>query len=256
MSKKALFLLIACWFAANVQAQFVYVTFGNRIPGVLDAPIYGLEESEVPFGDYANAKWGNTALGTPGGAQIYKGAAVEGWRVEFRAARGIHTNGLDSEFVNGSVTLTTGSGADAGYFPTTEVAFRMYASPGEYLTVQVRAWNPAFGTDWSKAFYGRLRAGASALLVTRVGEVATGLRSFSAGWLAPTLTPYNCPVPIHQLDFNYTPDVLFLKSSGHLYTSETPNGPYRLVPDSGPGYYYLISPRQSGKKMQFYRAGP
>ena len=56
---------------AQIQVQQVHVTFANDIPGVLEAPIYGLElEDPVhQLGDIMNAKSGNTATGIPAGTQ-------------------------------------------------------------------------------------------------------------------------------------------------------------------------------------------
>jgi hypothetical protein len=168
-------------------------TFGNNIPGLIDAPIYGLEEN--PIGrDWANAKWGNTPSGLPPGTQVYGGEKVENWSVILRAGPGILTSGW-ALFASSSVALTIGSGASAGYFPTTTVEVPRL-DPSQFFTVQALVWDSQGGTvGFEQAYNENVRAAASALLVVKAGDIVP-LQSFSAGWLDwNTMTPYIVPEP-------------------------------------------------------------
>ncbi len=163
------------------------ITFGNNLV-TLKAPIFGTELDWINFGgDWANAKTGNTPTNTPAGTQIYQGAPVANFLVRFWAAPGIVTDGHLLE--QGNVTSMTGSGSLAGYFPTRIVTFANLPASG-IATVQVRIYDIggplAFGND-SSGFV----ASASALFQANIGTTATGLRSFSIGWLdGSTLAPY------------------------------------------------------------------
>ncbi len=174
-----------------VVAQSAYsqgtITFGNNLV-TLKAPVFGTELDWINFGgDWANAKTGNTPTNTPAGTQIYQGTPVANFLVRFWAAPGIVTDAHLLE--QGNVTSTTGSGSLAGYFPTRIVTFANLPASG-IATVQVRIYDIggglAFGND-SSGFM----ASASALFQANIGSTATGLRSFSIGWLdGNTLAPY------------------------------------------------------------------
>ena len=163
------------------------ITFANNLPG-LRAPIYGPELDWINHGgDYANARTGNTSAGIPAGTQIYQGSPLENFIVRFWAAPGLVDDGHQLQLGNGSTT--TGSGVTAGFFPSSLVTFPNLPAFG-VATVQVRVYDPsgplAFGQD-STGFI----AAASALFQVNIGTTATGLRSFSAGWLdGVTLAPF------------------------------------------------------------------
>jgi hypothetical protein len=164
------------------------ITFGNNLP-TLQAPIFGPELDGINSGgDWANAKTGNTPTNIPAGSQIYGGALLESMIVSFWAAPGVVTDG--HLLAQGNVITTLGTGSLAGYFPTTSVLFA--GLPANSLaTVQVRVTDPS-GT-W--LFGDNQFAAVSSLFTVDVGGVfpvtATGLRSFSVGWLDnSTLTPY------------------------------------------------------------------
>jgi hypothetical protein len=252
MKTTSLLALVASCYAPGAFADVTF-TFGNRIPGVLDAPIYGFEFDPTTTGDYADAKCGNTTNGIPSGTQVYKGKRLEGWSVLLAVAPGLHFSGND--LTPSPVTVTTGSGADAGYFPTTDVTFEVFdGGPGDFFTVQVRVWHSEGGMlDWGSAY----RRGASALFTVGFGEVATGLRSFSLGYYdEATLTPRGAPPPgPPPLSYSYTSGVLTLwvGSSGRLYASDSPNGPWEVV--GGGGYFILLNPSATTNKAKFYRAG-
>ncbi len=171
------------------------ITFGNQIPGVLQAPIYGWEFA--PNGDYANAKTGNTATGLPAGTQNYNGVPLAGWNVQFFVASpGTDPTKATNFFPVGPITLT-GTGSDAGFFPTTTVQSPFLPSYGQ-ATVQVRVWRPIDGaSNWSDAWLsgGPWAAGASALFTVDIGGTATGFRSFSTGWLDPLTGAPPVPEP-------------------------------------------------------------
>jgi hypothetical protein len=180
----AILLGSAC--AALAQGQ---ITFGNRLPG-LRAPIFGPELDWVNFGgDWANAKTGNTATGIPAGTQVYGGSLLESFVVSFWAGPGIVTSA--ALLVPSPTTTTLGTGSLAGYFPTTSAVFPSWVPPTGVVTVQVRVHDPsglwAFG---GYSPYGAVAA-ASALFTANIGSTATGLRSFSVGWLdGKTGAPY------------------------------------------------------------------
>lgn len=163
------------------------ITFGNNLVS-LKAPIFGTELDWINFGgDWANAKTGNTSTNTPAGTQIYQGTPVANYLVRFWAAPGVVTDGHLLE--QGNATSTTGSGSLAGFFPTRTVTFANLPASG-IATVQVRIYDIgnslAFGFDPSGSV-----ASASALFQANIGSTATGLRSFSVGWLdGNTLAPY------------------------------------------------------------------
>lgn len=163
------------------------ITFGNNLV-TLKAPIFGTELDWINFGgDWANAKTGNTPTNTPAGTQIYQGTPVANFLVRFWAAPGVVTNGHLLEL--GNVTSTTGSGSLAGYFPTRTVTFANLPASG-VATVQVRIYDPIGGLFFGSDSSGFLTA-ASALFQANIGSTATGLRSFSIGWLdGATLAPH------------------------------------------------------------------
>jgi hypothetical protein len=177
--------------AHSVLAQGT-ITFGNNLV-TLKAPIFGTELDWINFGgDWANAKTGNTPTNTPAGTQVYQGTPVANFLVRFWAAPGVVTDGHLLE--QGNVTSTTGSGSLAGYFPTRTVTFANLPASG-IATVQVRIYDTsgllAFGNDASGFV-----ASASALFQANIGSTATGLRSFSIGWLdGATLAPFPVPEP-------------------------------------------------------------
>lgn len=163
------------------------ITFANNMPSTVRAPIFGPEIDWNLGGDWAYAKTGNTSSGVPAGTQVYLGSALENFTVRFWAAPGLVTDGHLLQ--PGNVLTTTGLGVSAGYFPSSLVTFANLPSTG-IATVQVRLYDPsgplAFGQD-STGFI----AAASALFQVNIGSTATGLRSFSAGWLdGTTLAPY------------------------------------------------------------------
>jgi len=164
------------------------IIFGNDFPG-LKAPIFGPELDWVNHGgDWANAKSGNTATHFPAGMQIYHGARLESFLVSFWAAPGIVTDG--HLLTNGDRTTTLGTGSLAGFFPTTAVSFLNLPATGQ-ATVQVRVHDPSGLWDFGGYSPYGVVAAASALFTVDIGSTATGLRSFSVGWLdGATLAPY------------------------------------------------------------------
>jgi hypothetical protein len=175
--------------AALAQLQEVFITFGNNLPE-LKAPIYETEIDWALGGDWAYAKTGNTASGMPPGGQVYHGGLLSSWVVSFWAWPGVVNNGYS--MFRSPTTTTLGTGSLAGYFPTTTASFLFpFIPPNGVATVQVRVHDPsglwAFGGyDGDGAV-----AAVSALLTVNIGGTATGLRSFSAGWLDPaTGAPY------------------------------------------------------------------
>jgi len=163
------------------------ITFANNMSSTVRAPIFGPEIDGSQGFDFANAKTGNTSSGIPAGTQVYQGSRLENFTVRFWAAPGVVTDGHLLQ--QGLVSTTTGSGITAGFFPSSLIIFPNLPSSG-VATVQVRLYDPsntlAFGTD-----SGGWIAAASALFQVDIGSTATGLRSFSAGWLdGATLAPY------------------------------------------------------------------
>ena len=166
------------------------ITFGNHLPAV-QAPIYGPELDYINYGgDWADAKTGNTPTGVPAGTQTYGGALLESFSVSFWAAPGSVTDG--HLLAPGNVTTFLGTGSLAGYFPSTSVFFPNLPANGT-ATIQVRVTDPSGQWGFASDPYGRYAA-VSALFTVNLnplGSTATGLRSFSVGWLdASTLTPY------------------------------------------------------------------
>ena len=166
------------------------ITVGNNLPS-LTAPIYGPELDFVNFGgDWANAKTGNSPTGIPAGTQTYGGALLESFSVSFWAAPGTVTDG--HLLAPGNATTVLGTGSLAGYFPTTSVIFPNLPATG-IATVQVRVADPSgiwvFAADQSGQY-----AAVSALFTVNLsspGSTATGLRSFSVGWIdSTTFTPH------------------------------------------------------------------
>lgn len=166
------------------------ITFGNNLT-LPNAPIYGPEPDFINHGgDWANAKTGNSPTGTPAGTQTYAAAPLESFLVSFWAAPGIVTDG--HLLARGNSTAMLGTGATMGYFPSTSVIFPNLPTSG-MAAVQVRVTDPsgtwAFASDPSGQY-----AALSALFtvnVTSLGATATGLRSFSVGWIdSTTFAPY------------------------------------------------------------------
>jgi hypothetical protein len=166
------------------------ITFGNNIPGVLVAPIYGVEDG---VNDWADAKTGNTPTGIPAGTQTYHGSLLEGWSVGVWAALGTNITSGAQLFPLAALG-TIGTGSEAGFFPTTTATIPFFPPTGK-ATVQVRVWDSQGGTiPVSQAEWGSPGSTAvSALFTVNIGGFASNLRSFSAGWLDPmTFAP---PIP-------------------------------------------------------------
>ena len=162
------------------------ITFANNLPG-LRAPIFGPEIDGSQGFDFANAKTGNTSSGIPAGTQVYQGSLLENFTVRFWAAPGLVSDGHLLQ--PGSVSTTTGSGAMAGFFPSSLITFPNLPSTG-VATVQVRLYDLSSGWMFGQDSTGFIAA-ASALFQVNIGGMAGGLRSFSAGWLdGATLAPY------------------------------------------------------------------
>lgn len=177
----------------QVSAQGT-IRFGNDIPGVINAPIFGEEYSAS--GDWANARSGNTLAGYPPGGTAYSGRLLEGYYVGFWATPVVgESNGR--WLVPADVVVKLGTGSDAGYFPTTNVTFAFLPASGQ-ATVQVRVWRESLGAnpyDWD-AYAGTIvGAGASDLFVADIGGVADKFRSFNLGYLSDNLTPTLIPEP-------------------------------------------------------------
>lgn len=172
------------------------ITFGNNIPEVLNAPIYGAE-FQRPGTDWANAKSGNSVSGFPVGSTVYNGSLLENYFVGFWAIR---TPGIRDGHLLGpsAMVVPLGSGSNAGYFQTTNVTFSFLPEFG-WASVQVRVWKASRGSDPSKWLqYGGesiIDVGASDIFTVRIGEVADGFRSFSLGWLSDKSTPTLIPEP-------------------------------------------------------------
>jgi len=183
---------VCCFLVVAVGSGFAQgvITFGNHLP-TLQAPIFGPElDWEHSGGDWANAKSGNTPTNRPAGTQVYNGALLESMVVSFWAAPGVFTDG--NLLLPGEVTTSLGTGALAGYFPTTTVTFAGIPHSST-VTLQVRVADPSglwmFGGNQFPGF-----AAVSSLFTVNVDGLpvtATGLRSFSVGWFDnSTLTPY------------------------------------------------------------------
>lgn len=170
---------------ALAQSQ---ITFGNNLPN-LRAPIFGPELDWVNHGgDWANAKTGNTATNIPAGTQVYLGSRLESFVVSFWAAPGVVTDG--HLLAPSATTTTLGTGSLAGYFPTTEVLFPGLPASGT-VTLQVRVHDPSGLWNFGGHTAFGVVSGASALFTAEVGSTASGLRSFSVGWLDfMTLAPF------------------------------------------------------------------
>lgn len=166
------------------------ITFVNNLPSVR-APIYGPELDFVNFGgDWANAKTGNSPTGSPAGTQTYGGALLESFSVSFWAAPGSVTDG--HLLAPGNSTAILGTGSSAGYFPSTSVIFSNLPTTG-IATVQVRVTDPSGLWMFAGDQFGHYAAVSAlfAVNLSSLGATATGLRSFSVGWIdGNTLTPY------------------------------------------------------------------
>ena len=165
------------------------IIFDNQVAASLNAPIFG-PEVESPMSDWANAKFGNTATGSPAGTQIYNGSLLTGLTVSFWAAAG--TGITDAHLLTqGNLTSTL----VLGYFSGANVTFPGLPTSGQ-PTVQVRVnYNPEVN-PWD---FGEGYVAVSPLFVANlssIGTLASELRSFNAGWRdGLTLTPFPAPEP-------------------------------------------------------------
>ena len=169
----------------------------------LDAPIFGLELENPPISDWANAKFGNTATNSPAGTQIYNGSLLSGLTVSFWAAAG--TGITDAHLLTqGNLTSTLID----GYFSGVNVTFTGLPTSGQ-ATVQVRV--SANGDNLLD--FGEGYAAVSPLFIANlssIGTLASGLRSFDAGWRdGLTLTPFPVPEPTTIAFFGLGGGILF-----------------------------------------------
>lgn len=166
------------------------ITFVNNLPS-LRAPIYGPELDFINYGgDWADAKTGNSPTGIPAGTQIYGGALLESFSVSFWAAPGVVTDG--HLLLPGNTTTFLGTGSAAGYFPSTSVLFSGLPATG-IATLQVRVTDPSGTWAFASDSFGQYAAVSALFTVnlSSLGSTATGLRSFSVGWIdSTTLAPY------------------------------------------------------------------
>lgn len=166
------------------------ITFVNNLPS-LKAPIYGPELDFIHYGgDWADAKTGNSPTGIPAGTQTYGGALLESFSVSFWAAPGVVTDG--HLLMPGNSTTVLGTGSLAGYFPATSVIFPGLPATG-VATLQVRVTDPSGLWAFAGDQFGQYAAVSAPFTVnlSSLGSTATGLRSFSVGWIdGNTLTPY------------------------------------------------------------------
>jgi hypothetical protein len=178
--------LLALMLSAVVGWSQGSIQFANHLPA-LDAPIFGPELANPPFSDWANAKYGNTPTNTPAGSQIYNGPLLDGLMVSFWAGPAGITDA--HQLAQGTATATLAN----GYFAATSVLFP--GVPSGDVTVQVRVH--ATSTLWD---FGEGYVAVSPLFTAHLGvmgsSLATGLRSFDAGWRdGLTLTPFPVPEP-------------------------------------------------------------
>lgn len=166
------------------------ITFVNNLP-TLRAPFYGPELDFINYGgDWADAKTGNSPTGIPAGTQTYGGALLESFSVSFWAAPGVVTDG--HLLLPASSTAVLGTGSLAGYFPATSVLFPGLPATG-LATLQVRVTDPSGTWMFAGDQFGHYAAVSALFTVnlSSLGSTATGLRSFSVGWIdGSTLTPY------------------------------------------------------------------
>jgi hypothetical protein len=160
-------------------AQGSTFTFNNRIPGVLDAPIFGPEPS-----DPTDCRSGNTPTGLPPGIQSYGGERLLG--TNYYAELWVGPLGTPEEsFVPATPTTTfQTSPALAGYVVPVTITPPAFAVPGQTIQLQVRVWDNRGGASWAEA----LPHGKSAIWTVVVPNLTpvppptwamAGLRSFN-----------------------------------------------------------------------------
>ena len=125
------------------------VVFNNIVTGVVRAPVYGLEVSDVSL-----AKTGNTANGTPTGAQVYTGALLvgSGYSAQLFAAPGAGI--AESLLVAASSPASTfRTGSAAGFFAGSTATLAGVPKDAAVATLQLRVWDNLSGTiaSWDAA---------------------------------------------------------------------------------------------------------
>ena len=134
------FLVTFSCFAGLIAAQAQStLDWGNRIPGVLLAPIYGVDPS-----NRTASRSGNAPSGFPAGTQTYNGALLAGTGFSaqlYFGPAGAPENSLVSV---AAPPATFGTGGNAGFYNAGPVVLPGIGS-GQSFAVQVRVWEN-FGT--------------------------------------------------------------------------------------------------------------
>ncbi len=188
---------------APAQAQGT-LNWGNRIPGVLLAPFYGVDPA-----DPTASRAGNTPLGLPAGTQTYRGPLLAGGSFSAQLYYGPAAASADSLLPLAAAPATFGTGANAGFYDGGPSALPGIGA-GQIFAAQVRVWDNRSGgvATWEAALADpTVPRGASTVLAVDL-----------SGFL-PGQTPYLRGLESFQLHTVPEPSalVLGLSATGILY---------------------------------------
>jgi hypothetical protein len=131
--------------AGSLHAQGT-VSFNNRVPGVVVAPVYGPEPTNASL-----ALFGNTSTGTPAGGTAYGGALLAG--TSYTAELWAGPQGTPDAGLSAVARTTFRTASFSGFVvPVSSVAVPS-VGPGGIATLQVRVWNNQSNTvtSWAAA---------------------------------------------------------------------------------------------------------
>jgi len=152
--------------------------WGNRIPGVLLAPIYGADPSSPTA-----FRSGNTPSGLPAGTQTYHGPLLAGLGFSAQLYFGPAGTPESSLVPLAALPATFGTGGNAGYYSAGQVALPGIGL-GQTVAAQLRVWDNRAGSvgTWNAALADpTVPRGASAVLSLDLSSFLPGQTPYLGG---------------------------------------------------------------------------